>query len=198
MKRFLAISIGIMLLAAMPLLPARHVPGNTCSAAVEGENRDPKPDKGEVRFLSFKCPFFPDGYAIPESMLIKFFSMRTHYSFGNVKKIVFTIHTNRQIENVKFKLYSGIPKNPLAVLVDLTPTAEVEGVLRDNEKIIFDSLDIMVPPGYPNAFLLKVDTNEFSRGDWANITVALCEAGEASGEMDCQEDVVSRKISFLF
>jgi hypothetical protein len=155
-------------------------------------------EEGGNGFFLFKCPFFPSGYAVPRDLLIKFFAVRTRYRTGKVKKLVFTLHTNRDLGSVNFRLYSGIPKNPVAVMLDLTPTSEVEAEWRDGVKIVFDALDISVPPGYPQAFLLKADTGGLSRGDWVKIGVDLCEETGIQGEIICERGETSREVTYLY
>ncbi len=125
-------------------------------------------------YTLFKCPAFPNGYALPKDVLIKLFAMQDDLKFGKIAKMTFAINTNKNLGKVKFKLYGGIPKNPLAALVDfIPPTAEVEAEWKDGAIVVFDSLDILVLPGYPESFMLKAEPDGLDDGDWLNVSVNI-------------------------
>ena len=155
-----------------------------------------KPDERIADYNMFNCPAFPNGYALPgmNDVLIKFFAMRTSIKFGKIDKLVFTLKTNKDLGKMRFRLYGGIPKNPLAAVTDLIPaTAAVDSKWEDNTVLVFDNLDILVPPGYPQSFMLKAETGDAESGDWLSVKVDLCEADGA-----CLNDGVSRKVEFLY
>jgi len=136
--------------------------GTVTEGNIPAPSKDPAGDTtltgaADSRYYMFKCPFFPDGYALPKDVLIKFFAMRTHYTFGKVRKLVFTMKSNRDLGDVNFRLYSGIPNNPTAVLINIPATAEVTAPWRSGGQIVFDALDTLIPPGYPQSFLLKAE-----------------------------------------
>jgi hypothetical protein len=151
----------------------------------------------EAHYTSFKCPFFPDGYALPKDLMIKFFSVRTHYTFGHVQKIVVNVDSNRDLGAVRFKLYSGIPLNPLAVAMDfLPPTAEAEGEWHEGGQVVFDDLDITIPPGFPQPLLVKAesdDLDDLGRGDWAEFSIDIYE-----DDGSVVEATTSRQVKYLY